>query len=366
MRRRGWLGARRVLAVRLDSLGDVLMTGPALQAIADSGVRVTLLTSPAGADAARLMPQVAETIVYEAPWMKASPLRSGPAVDRAMIGRLRRGAFDGAVIFTVSTQSPLPAALLGHLADIPLRAAHCRENPYQLLSDWVREPPPAGGGEEPHEVERQLALVAALGFARPDDDRIRVRIPEDAERQVSALLAQVELDPARPWAILHPGASAASRRYPVERYADVGRRLIDEHGWQLLITGGPDDAAEVTELTERLDGRAASVAGRLDVAGLAALIARAPLFIGNNSGPAHLAAAVGTPAVILYALTNPQHTPWRVPARVLSHDVPCRNCRRSVCPEGHHLCLRGVSADAVVEAALELAASTGSAELLPA
>jgi ADP-heptose:LPS heptosyltransferase len=183
---------------------------------------------------------------------------------------------------------------------------------------------------------------------------------------VSALLAQVELDAARPWALLHPGASAASRRYPVERYADVARRLIDEHGWQLLITGGADDAAEVTELTERLDGRAASVAGRLDVAGLAALIARAPLFIGNNSGPAHLAAAVGTPAVILYALTNPQHTPWRVPARVLSHDVPCRNCRRSVCPEGHHLCLRGVAPDAVVEAALELAASTGSAEPLPA
>jgi ADP-heptose:LPS heptosyltransferase len=177
MRRRGWLGARRVLAVRLDSLGDVLMTGPALQAIADAGPRVTLLTSPAGADAARLMPQVAETIVYAAPWMKATPLRSGAAVVRAMIGRLRRSAFDAAVIFTVSTQSPLPAALLSHLAAIPLRAAHCRENPYQLLSDWVREPASAEGGDEPHEVERQLALVAALGFARPDDDRIRVRIP---------------------------------------------------------------------------------------------------------------------------------------------------------------------------------------------
>src|SRR5581483_416306 len=98
-------------------------------------------------------------------------------------------------------------------------------------------------------------------------------------------------------------------------------------------------------------------AGELTLGELAALLAAAPLLIANNTGPVHLAAAVGCPVVDLYALTNPQHTPWRVPHRVLSHDVPCRWCYKSTCPEGHHSCLRSVEAAAVVGAALELLAA---------
>jgi ADP-heptose:LPS heptosyltransferase len=101
-----------------------------------------------------------------------------------------------------------------------------------------------------------------------------------------------------------------------------------------------------------------SLAGRLDLGELAALIAYAPLLIANNTGPVHIAAAVGTPVVDLYALTNPQHTPWSVPHRVLSHDVPCKYCYKSVCPEGHHNCLRLVSPGQVVTAARELLEET--------
>jgi ADP-heptose:LPS heptosyltransferase len=100
------------------------------------------------------------------------------------------------------------------------------------------------------------------------------------------------------------------------------------------------------------------VTGALDLAELAALISSVPVLITNNTGPSHIAAAVGTPVVCLYALTNPQHTPWLVPSRVLSYDVPCRWCYRSACPEGHHACLRQVPTDDVVSAALELATQT--------
>jgi ADP-heptose:LPS heptosyltransferase len=97
-----------------------------------------------------------------------------------------------------------------------------------------------------------------------------------------------------------------------------------------------------------------SVAGSLDLSELAALLARADLLVANNTGPVHVAAAVGTPVVDLYALTNPQHTPWMVPCRVLSRDVACRWCYKSVCPEGHHRCLRLVDAGEVCRAAFEL------------
>jgi ADP-heptose:LPS heptosyltransferase len=97
-----------------------------------------------------------------------------------------------------------------------------------------------------------------------------------------------------------------------------------------------------------------SLAGELDLAELAALIGRAPLLVSNNTGPVHIAASLGTPVVDLYALTNPQHTPWGVPSRVLNHDVPCKYCYKSVCPEGHHDCLRLVAPGRVVAAAVEL------------
>src|SRR5690606_33252539 len=101
---------------------------------------------------------------------------------------------------------------------------------------------------------------------------------------------------------------------------------------------------------------AISLAGQLSLGQLIALIERARLLISNNSGPVHIAAATGTPVVDLYALTNPQHTPWQVASRVLNHDVPCRNCYSSVCPQGHHACLLKVEPQQVADAARELLA----------
>ncbi len=90
------------------------------------------------------------------------------------------------------------------------------------------------------------------------------------------------------------------------------------------------------------------------------MLSFAPVLVANNSGPVHVAAAVGTPVVDLYALTNPQHTPWGVESRVLFHDVPCRNCYASVCPMGHHDCLRKVRPGDVVASTLELTRSRPS------
>jgi ADP-heptose:LPS heptosyltransferase len=130
--------------------------------------------------------------------------------------------------------------------------------------------------------------------------------------------------------------------------------LVREAGCRVVFTGGREERALVEQIQGLMSAPSISLAGELDLAELAALIARAPVLIANNTGPVHIAAAVGTPVVDLYALTNPQHTPWGVPSRVLFHEVPCRMCYKSVCPEGHHDCLRLVPPEAVVTAALEL------------
>ncbi len=348
-----WAAAANVLAVRLDALGDLLMTTPALRALKESrpGRRLTLLTSPAGAAAARLVPEVDDVIVYDAPWMKATAPRRDSAPDRAMADLLRARGFDGAAVFTVYSQNPLPSALLCYLADVPLRLAHCHENPYQLLTDWIKDPEPEQTIR--HEVRRQLDLVAAVGCTTADE-RLSFRVPPHARERVTRLLDEIGLDRQAPWVVVHPGASAPSRRYPAESFAVAAGELAREDGWQVVFTGSEAERELVEQIRGSMGAPSWSMAGRLDLAGLGALLESAPLLIANNTGPVHVAAAVGTPVVDLYALTNPQHTPWAVPHRVLSYDVPCRNCYKSVCPEGHNDCLRRVPPATVVAAARDL------------
>lgn len=355
-----WKHARNVLCVRLDAMGDVLMTTPALRAVRESHGerRVTLLTSASGAEAATLVPWVDEVIIYDAPWLKAAALRGHPGPDLAMIERLARAGFDAAVIFTVYSQNPLPSALLCYLAGIPLRLAHCRENPYQLLTDWVAEPEPDRFIR--HEVRRQLDLVSAVGF-RPVDERMAIRIPDRARQSIDAHLAATELDIDRHWVVIHPGCTASSRRYPPEGFSAVARRLVQDHGLRVVFTGNSTESDTIDEIRGGMGGApAVSLAGELNLAELAALLARAPLLVANNTGPVHVAAAVGTPVVDLYALTNPQHTPWGIPHRVLNHDVPCKYCYKSVCPEGHHHCLRLLRPEEIVRAVIEMLGDNGA------
>jgi lipopolysaccharide heptosyltransferase II len=358
-----WADAKNLLCVRLDTLGDVLMTTPAIRALKQSAPdrRVTLLTSTPGSRVASLVPEIDAVLRYDPPWMKATPWRRGET-DLEMIGELGALGFDAAVIFTVFSQNPLPAALCCYLAGIPLRLAHCRENPYQLLTDWVAEPEPERFIR--HEVRRQLDLVAAVG-ASTSDERLSLAVSPQATAEALSLLAECGLRLDAPWLVIHPGATAASRRWPPESFAAAARELAVEHGFQLVFTGSDSERALVQAICNQIGAPTLSLAGQLSLAALAALVALAPLVISNNSGPVHIAAAVGTPIVDLYALTNPQHTPWQVPHRVLSHDVPCRWCFRSICPEGHHDCLRQVEPRQVVAAVLELLAETTTHDASP-
>jgi lipopolysaccharide heptosyltransferase II len=346
-----WADAKRILCVRLDGAGDLLMTTPALRALREFSPdrRLTLLTSPAGAAAARHVPEVDDVIVFRAPWMKA-PCGS-PSDDGALIAGLAARGFDAAVIFTVYSQNPLPAAYLCRLANVPLRLAHCRENPYHLLTDWVPDPEPQRLLR--HEVRRQLDLVATVGN-RPRNERLSFSLAPAAKRRAARMLASMGIAGGRRLVVAHPGASAASRRYPPELFAQALERLHALVDCDIVLTGDEGEAPLVQEIIASSRSPIRSLAGRLDLASLGALLARADVVISNNTAPAHIAAAVGTPVVDLYALTNPQHAPWLVEQRVLYHDVPCRYCYKSVCPEGHHACLRSVAPETVAAAAAEL------------
>jgi lipopolysaccharide heptosyltransferase II len=329
------------------------MMTPAFRALKVSAPerRLTLLTSPRGASMAPFLDDIDDVMVHEVPWMKTSGAGSAASHQLSAIERLRAGGFDAAVIFTTYSQSPLPAALLLFLAGIPLRLAHCRENPYQLLTDWVPETEP--DHEIRHEVRRQLDLVATIG-SRCVDEALSLTVTNALRARVRSILADAGMMPDRPYVVVHPGASAPSRRYPLEGFVEVVHRMMGEDGLDIVLTGDAGEHALVEAVRDGVPGSPVALAGELDLGELCALIAGASLVITNNTAPAHIAAATHTPVVDLYALTNPQHTPWSAQSLVLYHDVPCKYCYKSVCPLGHHDCLRLVAPSAVVDAARSL------------
>lgn len=346
-----WSEVRNLLCVRLDAFGDVLMTEPALRALHQTrpDCRLTLLTSPTGAKAAAMMPYLDDVLIYEAPWMKHSD-ETDSASHLGFIEDLRRMKFDGAVVFTVYSQNPLPSAMLCYLAGIPRRIAFCRENPYQLLSHWLPEREP--NNCQRHEVERQLSLVAETG-ASVDADAMQISIPQAARDAADSLWQK--LAQAGEFRIaVHPGATAASRRYPPHGFIAAMNLIHLRIGAVFVLTGSSSEQALCDGMAAGSAAPVHSLAGRLAADEWAALVEAADLLVSNNTAAVHIAAATGTPIVDIYALTNPQHTPWRVRSRVLSYDVPCKYCYKSICPEGHHQCLLGVTPEQVAHAALEL------------
>lgn len=348
-----WAGLRRILCVRLDNMGDVLMTTPAMRALKRQCPErhLTLLASPSGAALAPYLEDVDEVMARWVPWVKRPDEENEPCDD--LIAGLRHGNFDAAVIFTVYSQSALPAALACHLAGIPRVLAHVRENPYELVGDWVKETEPERGVR--HEVRRQLDLVASVGAQCADVSLCFRTRSKDRARMRAALQARgVRADS---WVVIHTGATAASRRYGAHNYSRVISEL-HKSGRALVLTGSAHERAAVQGIIEHsgVSKGAYNLAGDLDLGALGCLIEDADLLVSNNTGPVHIAAAVQTPIVDLYALTNPQHTPWNVAHRLLHRDVPCKYCYRSVCPERTNACLEGVSPREVVDAARELLA----------
>jgi lipopolysaccharide heptosyltransferase II len=344
-----WKGVRNLLAVRLDSMGDMLMTTPALRALKESlkGVHITLLASNVGAEIASHIPEIDEVIPFQAPWV-ATGTQPRPEEVRRALEAVRQQAFEAAVIFTVNSQNPLPAALFLYQADIPLRLGYAKENPYDLLSHWVPDPEPAKLVR--HEVERQLALVKTIG-ATTRKTALSFQVTWKDLMMVRHLMVSLGLG-REPWFILHPGSREARRSYPAEQFIEAAEMVLSMWPGKVLVTGIAEETDLVRQIVKRLGQRAIPLAGHFRIGEFAALIKMAPVIVTNNTGPVHLAAALGTPVVDVYARMNTQHTPWKVPSKVLYFDVPCKLCERGICPDGVHAAPKTVAPSQVYQAVM--------------
>ena len=354
-----------VLVARLDSVGDILLSGPAVRAVAASSAKVTMLVGRGRGAVARLLPGVDDVLEYDAPWVVAEPGPLDPAAVDALVADVRRAGVDAALVVTSFHQSPLPLALLLRLAGVGWVGAISDDYPGSLLDLRHRMPEElherqrgelsgGRGGSSPlmtepadvPESERALSLARAAGFDLPGPARLAVRGPLPDVR---------ELVGADPYVVLHPGADAPARRPSAEQSRAFVAALVDA-GHRVVVTGSRGEAALTAAVA---DGRALDLAGAVDLAGLAAVLAGADVVVAPNTGPAHLAAAVGPPVVSLFAPVVPpvRWAPYGVPVVLLGdQDAPCRLTRARHCPVPGHPCLDGIAPDDVVAAVATLQA----------
>lgn len=390
-----WGPPRKILVVQLDHMGDAILSSPIFPRLrrAYPGASIEVLASPSNRDVFLADPLVDRVHLADRNWFERRPGRRALGSAVWSLGRTLRGnGYD----LGIDVRGDILTVFVLALAGIPRRLGWAMGGGGFLLTDvadWV---------PGRHEVASRLALLGRLGIEDADPARVRVE-PSDRDRarvarrladawsarvaprrsrgsaRVAKLLSRferAEREPARvlrivprprrgddpdrlhagrfgddrPLLAVHLGAGAAAKRWPERHWRDlIGRFLGD--GWRVVAVGGAEDAAVAARLDAHANLR--DWTGRLALPETAALLERADLFIGSDSGPAHLAASAGTPAVILFSGTNRpgQWRPWSRRALVLRQKVACRPCHHKSCPLADHPCMAGLAPDRVYRSA---------------
>jgi ADP-heptose:LPS heptosyltransferase len=345
-----WAKVRNILVMRLDNIGDVIMTSPALRTIKENlpHSRITLMASPGGAQVAQLLPWVDEVLPWRVLWQDLGRLDFDPMREWDLIQTVRDRKFDAAIIFTSFSQTPHPAGYLCYLAGIPLRLGESKEWGGGVLSTEVKSAP-----DEIHQVERNLQLIAAVGF-QVSDRSLSIQIPETIRQSATGKLREQGLSADTPYLLLNPWTSCQSRNYSWERFAVATRQLAEITGWPIVVTGVEKDRDRTIPLLEALEPHAIDLIGATSLPELAALIAGARLVLTNNTSTMHIADAARTPNVVLFAGTEyeSQWQPRHSPSRLLRQPTPCSPCYAFTCP--YNLECLDIAPEKVVAAGLEL------------
>jgi len=334
---------RRILVRLPNWVGDVVMATPALAALRGAHPEAEL---------------VAEGRAYLAGLVRGLPsldaFRPEPRGLRARTRRLRAERFDWAVLLPDSVR----CALGPFLARVPVRAGYARDPVRRVLLSHALAPPREGGRRLPISmVERYLRITRALGCADAGR-RTTLAVDPAAREAVCKRLAEVGLAPRQPTLVLTPGASfGSSKLWPPVHFASACDQIARRHGLSVVLAPGPGEEALAGEIARAMREPAVVLAAPpTSLAELVALIAGAALQLGNDTGPRHIAVALGVPAVVLIGPTDPRHTAHQLERqRVLREEVACSPCGLKVCPIDQR-CMTRIAPERVVAAAAELLA----------
>ncbi len=342
----GMLIPKRILVIRLDRLGDVILSTPVLDALRRKFPHafIAMMVRPACRDVVEGNPHLNEVIVYE----KESAHRTIRGTIR-FAWALRRDAFDTALVLHPSNRSHW----IPWLAGIPRRIGYDRKSAWLLTH---RLPHRKQEGEQ-HEARYALDMLQIFGVT-PEVPQPFVPIHPEAAKRIDALFGQRAIRSTERLVAIHPSASCVSKRWMPERFAEVADRLIAEHGIRVCVIGDEAAGTHAQAMVGAMRRPALNLVGQVSVSELAALLTRCELLISNDSGPVHVAAAVGTPVVDIFGRNQRGLSPQRWGPLgeghvVLHKEVGCVTCLAHNC-DIDFLCLTSLSAEEVYRAAVTI------------
>ncbi|MDD5026922.1 MAG: lipopolysaccharide heptosyltransferase II [Candidatus Omnitrophica bacterium] len=334
---------KRILIARTDRIGDVLLSTPVIKALRDKYPQayIAMMVSPYAKDIVEGNPYLDKVIIYDKDgahksWLNSLKFSRG----------LKKKKFDLALILHPVNR----AHLVSFLAGIPRRVGYDRKLGF-LLTDRIKHTKQLG---EKHELEYNLDLLKHLNIEAQEKDLYMPLKPE-SEEWVKELFKQENIHEADKLLAIHPAASCPSKVWPVERFAQAADKLAQSYGLKVFIVAGPRDLKLAEALVKYMRSSVINLAGKTSVSQLASLLKRCALFISNDSGPVHIACAVGTPVISIFGRNQAGLSPrrWGPVGRkdkILHKEVGCIECRAHNCQK-QFACLKAITVEDVISAA---------------
>lgn len=329
-----------ILLIKPSSLGDIVHTLPTVASLRARfpAARLTWLVKQEWAG----LVERAEGI--DRIW----PVGPGVAGWLSQVPGLRAQRFD----LVVDLQGLLRSGLMAWLSGCPTRIgfANGREGSTLCYSRRVAVP-----ATQIHAVDRYRLVAAALGASTDREPEFRFRLKSGDEEQVHAVLRQRGVPPDSSWIAMNVSARWPTKRWPLAYFAQTADRLQQDGAGPVVLFGSPGNQADVEVMKQSMKTTPVDVTGETPVGLLPAFLRSAAVLVTNDSGPMHVAAAVGTPVVSIFGPTSPVRTgPYGAGHATLTHEIPCRPCFSRTCRNATSLeCLTGLSPDRVIEAVHE-------------
>lgn len=331
---------QNILLIRLSSLGDVVLTTPAIRAVRAHfpHAHIAMLVAKPSADVLRENPHLNELIPFD---------RLAADKDTGEMWRVLRTLRKRKFSLTIDFQGKIRTEVLAYLSGAPERVGRGR-----LCT--VRVPDAAA---VTHATERNLALLHAIGI--PAEDRTLEMFLAESEREEAGQRFEAAGIPNRqnlhvPKVGMFPGAGWKLREWMPERFAAIGDKLVRHFNAHVLIFGGPREVELVNTVANLMHAPATRFAGNLQIRQLAACLEKCSLFLTNDTGPMHIASAVGTPTVALFGPGNHyRFQPLGVLHQTIRHDVPCSPCKQFTDKCKDNVCMKQIRVNEVWEAVRE-------------
>jgi len=339
--------ALRILVTRTDRIGDLVLSTPVFQALREKfpDAKIAALIFFEHREILEGNPYLDEVILYD---------KQGSEKGLWGQGRFAREIARKKFDMVIHLHATNRMHGMGRLAGIPVRIGWARRAPWALthaIPDIKRQ------GRE-HESSYNFELLRPLGITKPKQTAPYFPVSEKAKRSFEELVRHLYLPQNRPWVVIHPFASCPSKVWHISRFAALARRLARGREVSVIMIGSEKDRPQASELNRLTGGLCHDLSGRLSLSTLGVLFKKSVLLVSNDSGPVHIAAALGTPVVSIFGRRDPGLSPerWRPLGenhQVLWHDTGCDPCLAHRC-QIHFLCLDTVTVEEVMRAALRV------------